>query len=123
MSWKSDEKESGTTHEIGGGVNFAIFSRCASHVRLDFLIILNDVAPARTINLDAALNRTGDVWHVWIKGIVSGRYYSYRVDGPYAPNQEHRFNFWSSPIRVGDVPLAKLRYLCRPFLLSFATEK
>ena len=96
-------------------MNFAIFSRCASHVRLDFLIILNDVALARTINLDAALNRTGDVWHVWIKGIVSGRCYSYRVDGPYAPNQEHRFNFGLLQSEWVMFPLPNFAIFVAPF--------
>ncbi len=38
-------------------------------------------------------NRTGDVWHVWIKGISSGQFYAYRLDGPYDPREGQRFNF------------------------------
>jgi glycogen operon protein len=74
-------------------VNFAIFSRYASRVRLEFFSHPEDAEPAREIDLDSARNRTGDVWHVWVKGIVSGQLYAYRVDGPYEPNKEHRFNF------------------------------
>jgi glycogen operon protein len=81
------------TQEIGWGVNFAIFSRYASRVRLEFFNHPEDATPARTIDLDSARNRTGDVWHVWIKGIASGQFYAYRVDGPYEPNKGHRFNF------------------------------
>ena len=81
------------TREIGGGVNFAIFSRYASRVRLEFFNHPEDTAPARTVDLDSARNRTGDVWHIWVKGIASGQFYAYRVDGPYEPNQGHRFNF------------------------------
>ena len=80
-------------HESDGGVNFAIFSRYASHVRLEFFNHPEDAAPARAIDLDSAHNRTGDVWHVWVKGIASGQFYAYRVDGPYEPNKGHRFNF------------------------------
>jgi glycogen operon protein len=80
-------------HENGGGVNFAIFSRYASRVRLEFFNHPEDAAPARAIDLDSARNRTGDVWHIWIKGIASGQFYAYRVDGPYEPNKGHRFNF------------------------------
>ena len=76
-----------------GGVNFAIFSRYASRVRLEFFDHPEDAAPARAIDLDSARNRTGDVWHVWVKGIASGQLYAYRVDGPYEPNKGHRFNF------------------------------
>jgi glycogen operon protein len=81
------------TQESGGGVNFAIFSRNASRVRLEFFDHPEDAASARAIDLDSARNRTGDVWHVWVKGIASGQLYAYRVDGPYEPNKGHRFNF------------------------------
>jgi glycogen operon protein len=80
-------------HASDDGVNFAIFSRYASRVRLEFFNHPQDAAPARTIDLDSARNRTGDVWHVWVKGIASGQLYAYRVDGPYEPNKGHRFNF------------------------------
>ena len=79
--------------ERGGGVNFAIFSRNASRVRLELFDHTEDAAPARIIDLDPARNRTGDVWHVWVKGVGSGQFYAYRVDGPYAPREGHRFNF------------------------------
>jgi len=79
--------------ELGGGVNFAIFSRYASRVRLELFDHPEDAAPARVIDLDSAHNRTGDVWHVWISGIGSGQFYAYRVDGPYEPGKGHRFNF------------------------------
>jgi len=81
------------TQESGGGVNFAIFSRNASRVRLEFFNLAEDAAPIRLIEFDSARNRTGDVWHVWVKGIAPGQLYAYRVDGPYQPSQGHRFNF------------------------------
>jgi isoamylase len=79
--------------EIGGGVNFALFSRHASRVRLELFDQPGDATPARAIDFDPARNRTGDVWHVWVAGIPSGQLYAYRVDGPYQPKQGHRFNF------------------------------
>ena len=81
------------TQEMGGGVNFAIISRNASRVRLELFDHPEDAAPAHAIELDSARNRTGDVWHVWVNGVGSGQFYAYRVDGPYEPNQGHRFNF------------------------------
>ena len=81
------------TQESGGGVNFAIFSRNASRVRLELFNRAEDAAPIRFIDFDSALNRTGDVWHVWVKGISPGQLYAYRVDGPYQPSEGHRFNF------------------------------
>ena len=79
--------------EKGGGVNFALFSRHASRVRLELFNHPEDASPARSIDLDPARHRTGDVWHVWVRGIGPGQLYAYRVDGPYEPNQGHRFNF------------------------------
>ena len=81
------------THAFGGGVNFAFFSRHASRVRLELFDHPEDATAARVIDLDPARNRTGDVWHVWIKGIRPGQLYAYRVDGPYQPEDGHRFNF------------------------------
>ncbi len=81
------------THEYGKGVNFALFSRHASRVRLELFDQPLDLTPARVVDLDPLRNRTGDVWHVWIEGIRSGQLYAYRVDGPYQPRDGHRFNF------------------------------
>jgi glycogen operon protein len=81
------------THEDGAGVNFAFFSRHASRVQLVLFDLPEDAMPAREIDLDPARNRTGDVWHVWIEGIRPGQLYAYRVDGPYRPQEGHRFNF------------------------------
>ena len=41
---------------------------------------------------DPARHRTGDIWHVWLRGIPEGQLYGYRVEGPYQPEQGHRFN-------------------------------
>ena len=76
-----------------GGVNFALFSRNARRVQLELFADCSDVTPTRSIEFDPVRNRTGDVWHVWIKGIKPGQLYGYRVDGPYEPGAGHRFNF------------------------------
>ena len=81
------------TQEWGGGANFAIFSRNASRVRLELFDQPQDAVPARIIDLDSARNRTGDVWHVWVKGIGPGQLYAYRMEGPYEPREGYRFNF------------------------------
>ena len=81
------------TYALDEGVNFALFSRDASRVRLELFDHPEDAKAARVIDLDPARNRTGDVWHVWIEGIRSGQLYAYRVDGPYQPRAGQRFNF------------------------------
>ncbi len=81
------------TRAILDGANFAIFSRHATRVRLELFADCLDATPARTIDLDPVRNRTGDVWHVWIKDILPGQFYAYRIDGPYQPAAGHRYNF------------------------------
>ncbi|HXJ79959.1 MAG TPA: glycogen debranching protein GlgX [Candidatus Methylomirabilis sp.] len=76
----------------GDGVNFAIFSRHATGVRLDLFANVEDATPMRSIVLDAARNKTGDIWHVWLAGVEPGQLYGFRIAGPYAPHEGHRFN-------------------------------
>ena len=89
------------TSACGEGVNFALFSRHASRVRLELFDRPEDATAARVIDLDPARHRTGDVWHVWIEGIPAGQLYGYRVDGPYQPENGHRFNFHKLLLRDG----------------------
>ncbi len=79
-------------HPRGNGVNFAIFSRHATGVRLDIFDRPEDSAAVRSVILDAARNKTGDIWHVWLDGIRPGQLYGFRIAGPYAPHDGHRYN-------------------------------
>jgi isoamylase len=76
----------------GDGVNFALFSRHAAHIRLEFFDQPEDKTPTSVIELDPARHRTGDIWHVWVQGIHPGQLYGYRVEGPYRPQEGYRFN-------------------------------
>src|SRR5580692_197325 len=82
----------GGAHEQGLGVNFVLFSRHATGVRLEFYQNSDDSSPSRIIHFDPVRHRTGDVWHVWVRGIPAGQLYAYRVEGPYLPEEGHRFN-------------------------------
>ena len=79
-------------HFRGDGVNFALFSRNATQVWLEFYDKAEDEKPGEVVELKAAHHRTGDVWHVWVQGVEAGQLYAYRVDGPYAPEKGQRFN-------------------------------
>ncbi len=74
------------------GVNFALFSRHATCVWLEFFAQPDDAAPTRVFCLDPLYHRTGDVWHIFIQGVPAGQLYGYRIDGPHLPEQGHRFN-------------------------------
>src|SRR5581483_401071 len=66
-------------HEFEGGVNFALLSRNAHRVQLELFEGTRSATPSQVIELDPARNRTGDIWHVWIKGVGAGQLYTYRV--------------------------------------------
>ena len=67
-----------------GGVNFAIFSRHAQAVSL-VLFREGREEPIAEIPLDSRLNKTGDVWHIFVHGLSPNILYGYRVNGPTAP--------------------------------------
>lgn len=79
-------------HVRGTGVNFAIFSRNATGVRLDLFESAEDDMPVRSFILNPTRNKTGDIWHIWLEGIQPGQFYGFHIAGPYSPGEGHRFN-------------------------------
>jgi glycogen operon protein len=73
----------------GQGVNFALFSAHAARVEL--CLFDSPDAPRESARLTLP-ERTEDIWHGYIPAIGPGQLYGYRVYGPYAPAQGHRFN-------------------------------
>ncbi len=69
------------------GTNFALFSENATGVSVCFF----DEAGNET-DCVALHERTAFVWHGLIRNIKPGQRYGYRVDGPWAPEEGHRFN-------------------------------
>lgn len=82
----------GGPHQQGEGVCFVLFSRHATRVRLELYEDPDDSSPTRIIDFDPMRHRTGDIWHIWVRGIAVGQLYGYRVEGPYQPEEGHRFN-------------------------------
>jgi glycogen operon protein len=74
------------------GFNFALFSRHAEAVTLVFFE--SGKAPSYTeIELDPAVNRTGDIWHIQVHDIEPSLRYGYRLKGPWDPDGSgHRFS-------------------------------
>ena len=73
------------------GTNFALFSRHAWSVTLCLFDEPGDRSPAIELRLDPSRHRTGDVWHVLLPDLSPGRLYLYRIDGPFAPREGHRY--------------------------------
>ena len=72
----------------GDGVNFAVFSAHATLVEL----CLFSPDGRKELSRIAFRERDGDIWHLHLGGLTPGTVYGLRVDGPYAPEQGHRFN-------------------------------
>jgi isoamylase len=63
------------------GVNFCLYSRNAAAVELWLFESPADASPSSRIRLDSEQHRTGDYWHVLVKGVAAGQLYGYRVAG------------------------------------------
>jgi isoamylase len=70
----------------GAGTNFSIFSENAERVEL---CLFDDVDRETRSEL---LERTAFNWHGYVPGAGPGQRYAFRVHGPWAPQQGHRFN-------------------------------
>ena len=70
------------------GANFALFSAHAEKVEL----CLFDEQGRREVERVALPEHTDGVWHGYLPEARPGLLYGYRIHGPYAPNEGHRFN-------------------------------
>jgi glycogen operon protein len=70
----------------GQGTNFSLFSENAERVEL---CLFDD--DDRETRLDLT-ERTAFNWHGYLPGVGPGQRYAYRVHGPWAPREGHRFN-------------------------------
>jgi len=77
---------------VPGGCRFSLFSRHATAVWLQIYSSTQDSRPTVEFELDPQINRTGDIWHIELEGATEGLLFLWRVDGPNAPEQGHRFN-------------------------------
>lgn len=75
------------------GVNFSLYSKNATKVVLHLFEKATSKQSYKQIELDPVLNKTGDIWHIFVKGLKEGTLYLYKVDGPYNPPEGLRFNY------------------------------
>ncbi|RDW12264.1 glycogen debranching protein GlgX [Paracoccus thiocyanatus] len=73
---------------LGEGTNFALFSDNATRVEL---CLFDETGGQELARLDLP-EMEGGVWFGYLPGIRPGQVYGYRVHGPHAPEQGHRFN-------------------------------
>ena len=70
----------------GNGVNFTLFSQHAQRVEL---CLFDEQGRETRYDLPS---RTNDIWYGYVPDLKPGQRYGYRVHGPWAPEQGHRFN-------------------------------
>ncbi|HWF22025.1 MAG TPA: glycogen debranching protein GlgX [Acidimicrobiales bacterium] len=86
--WPGSPHPLGATWD-GEGVNFAIFSEHATSVELCLFDTPEAAEPSAQVSMAAATDR---VWHAYLPDVRPGALYGYRIDGPYKPEEGHRFN-------------------------------
>jgi isoamylase len=86
--WPGRPYPLGTTWD-GSGTNFAIYSEHATGVELCLFDSANAKKESHRIPIH---EQTDMVWHAYLPDVLPGQVYGYRVDGPYAPAEGHRFN-------------------------------
>ncbi len=79
------------THPLGAtwdgeGTNFAIFSENATGIEL---CLFDDNDQETRLPL---IERENHIWYRYVVGVHPGQKYGFRVDGPYKPEEGHRFN-------------------------------
>jgi glycogen operon protein len=74
------------------GVQFVVFSRHATAMRLLLYDRVTDRKPAEIIAFDADRDRWGDMWSMFADGIGAGQLYHLQADGPFDARLGHRFD-------------------------------
>jgi glycogen operon protein len=83
--WPGKSYPLGATWD-GKGTNFALFSENATRVEL---CLFDEQGTETRLDLQEVSNF---VWHGYVPSIGPGQRYGYRVHGPFAPEEGHRFN-------------------------------
>lgn len=97
MTMDSSRILQGKPNELGStvfpdGVNFALYSKSATQVILSLFEDSKSTKPYASIPLNPLKNKTGDIWHVFVKDLKPGALYLYQIAGPYNPPEGQRFN-------------------------------
>jgi len=88
----------GNPHPLGAfydghGINFALYSENATRVYLClFRPNHDDKSKLNEYARIPVSERTNRIWHVYLPDFEPGQIYAYRVDGPFEPQNGHRFN-------------------------------
>ncbi len=74
------------------GVQFTVFSRSATAMRLLLYNRVEDREPSEIIDFDRDADRWGDVWSVSVPGLAAGQLYHFQANGPFDPERGQWFD-------------------------------
>ncbi len=75
-----------------GGVQFVVFSKSATAMRVLLYRRTNDRDPYRIVEFNPEHDRWGDIWSVFVPDLREGQLYHFQSEGPFAPAEGHRFD-------------------------------
>ncbi len=78
------------THD--DGVQFTVYSKSATGMRVLLYDAVDDREPARVIDFNPFVNRLGDIWTISVPGLKHGTLYHFQADGPFEPDRGQRFS-------------------------------
>ena len=70
-----------------GGVQFVVFSRRATAMRVLLYNGTESPEPAEIVDFNPDLNRWGDIWSIFVPGVGPGQLYHFQADGPHEPDK------------------------------------
>ncbi len=73
----------------GTGVNFTLYSQNATGVNL---CLFDAGDSAKETHCIPVTECSDSIWHIYLKDVSPGQLYGFRVEGPYEPQNGHRFN-------------------------------
>ena len=74
------------------GVQFVVFSRSATGMRLLIYDRVEDLDPEEIIEFSPQNDRWGDIWSIFVPGLSAGALYHFQADGPHDPETGQWFD-------------------------------
>lgn len=74
------------------GVQFVVYSKHATAMRVLLYKEVGDPEPTRLIELNPDTDRWGDIWSVFVPDLKAGQLYHFQADGPNDPDHGHRYD-------------------------------
>ncbi len=74
------------------GVQFVVYSRSATAMRLLLYEKVEDAEPEEVIEFSPKTDRWGDIWSIFVPGVSTGQLYHFQADGPRDPEKGQGFD-------------------------------